>query len=1174
MRRCGDKRQDGLRPVSNRLSGSVWISGVIAIVAMIMFPATSAATMERVGVFGAGVIGNDPEGLAVDDGTSDLYEADGSGSRIVKFDHEGHLLEAWGWGVGDGAKKFERCGPEGEVAFPTCEGRPNTAHAGWPGEEGPGEFSSAQGVAVDQATGDVFVYDGNADARVQVFTPNGEPIGSGFAPKGDAEGDVESGAREGPNIAVNDNGDVYLADQGTHFGPRVMEFKPKTAGKYDEYEFARSLFVGSRSKYVGQLSVDEADDLYMAKPEGPLYKFVPSELGQPMCEYATAPEIEGMAVDPVSGVAYFYEEKFHKVAVLGTNCEAIEHFETDTNVEQEGAVGGAFSPNGVWQGRPKGILYLDTGLGEKHPHPAEIFAFAAFGSEQLSPVIEGSWPKSVGQTFARLEAVVQPNGNDTHVTFEYGDAGPCSSAPCSQAPAGGLDIGSEAKPQTTSTMLMNLAPNTTYHVRVVASSIAGTVDGPDETFHTFAAGSPALPDRRAYELVTPAEKNGGEVFPLDPVAAPCGCEPGLSNLAMPMEGTETEGGEPEVVYEGYPFADSGDAVDENEYRATRAPTGWHTEDLSPELASREGGSGFRGFAPGLLNGVFEQGEPALSPQAIGEGYRDLYRRRADGSFLPLLTTKPPHRPAHGQGEEFYPEYVGQSSDGTRIFFTANDALTSATSVAPAAHDGGATENNLYEWTEGGLRLVNVLPGNVKTTAGAALGSGKELGSTESGLDTTNAISADGTHVFWSVEATGQVYVRIDGESTIAIPDSGRFLAASANGEEVLLNDGHIYDLATKHTTDITEGQGGFKGILGTSEDLSDVYFVDTAALTLPSEKNAYGAAAQAGEDNLYVYSSEAEGVHYIATLSSTDNQTGDGNITGDWEASPTDRLAQVTANGEFVAFESHAQLTGYDNEVLSGRCEKESIAPASECFEVFEYDTAEDSLTCVSCNPTDVRPVGRSVLSLIFAIGSRFPQPRNLLPDGRVFFDSSDVLSPNDSEPGVENVYEYERAGQGTCELDGGCVTLISSGHSGFGAQFFSATSSGRDAFFTTRAQLVPEDKDELVDLYDAREGGGIAVPEAPSTCAGEGCRTTSGGSAEWAPPLSTTLTASPFAALLASPAVEPATTTPVGHTCPKHMDRRHGHCVRARASVDQHRRQTGKQSSRRRRRATKAVQR
>jgi hypothetical protein len=47
--------------------------------------------------------------------------------------------------------------------------------------------------------------------------------------------------------------------------------------------------------------------------------------------------------------------------------------------------------------------------------------------------------------------------------------------------------------------------------------------------------------------------------------------------------------------------------------------------------------------------------------------------------------------------------------------------------------------------------------------------------------------------------------------------------------------------------------------------------------------------------------------------------------------------------------------------------------------------------------------------------------------------------------------------------------------------------------FFTTRDQLSPRDHDGLMDVYDAREGGGIAAESeiAGSGCQGEECQST-----------------------------------------------------------------------------------
>ena len=58
-----------------------------------------------------------------------------------------------------------------------------------------------------------------------------------------------------------------------------------------------------------------------------------------------------------------------------------------------------------------------------------------------------------------------------------------------------------------------------------------------------------------------------------------------------------------------------------------------------------------------------------------------------------------------QPDEIAPSYV---------FFAANDALTEETPFAPEALDGGQEKFNLYEWHEGELSLVNVMPGNATT----------------------------------------------------------------------------------------------------------------------------------------------------------------------------------------------------------------------------------------------------------------------------------------------------------------------------------------------------------------------------------------------------------------------------------------------------------------------------
>lgn len=519
-----------------------------------------------------------------------------------------------------------------------------------------------------------------------------------------------------------------------------------------------------------------------------------------------------------------------------------------------------------------------------------------------------------------------------------------------------------------------------------------------------------------------------------------------------------------IAYEGTPFSASIGAAIENEYLARRDPvSGWQTSTLSPRLQGSGVFQGFKTFDSELTKGVLYQIDPTLSA-AAPSGYANLYTQpTGDASTLsPLLEAAPPNRaPGFSGGNNFSLTYAGASADFSRQFFAANDALTAATAFAPAAVDGGVSKNNLYEWVDGELRLVNVLPGNAETVPGALFGAGN-----------ANAVSADGSRVFWS--AGGQVYLREGAEltraiSTSGLPDPGDFLAASPDGSRVLLANGHLHDLdGAEQTTDLTQGNGGFLGLVGQSEDLSSTYFVDTAVLT-GEEENAHGAKALAGKPNLYVWK-EGSAV-FIATLSVKDAPA--------WSSSASARMGEASPNGRWLAFLSRAPLTGFDN---VGPCE---VAGGGEvqtipCNEAYLYDAATGDLLCASCSTSNSRPLGPSVLRLIKGAGGSIPQPRYLTDSGRLYFDSQDSLAPADTNGNVEDIYQYEPKGIGSCEREGGCVSLISGGRESVDSNFVAMDSSGNNVFFTSRDRLVTADTDSLIDLYDARVDGGFPTKPQP----------------------------------------------------------------------------------------------
>ena len=117
---------------------------------------------------------------------------------------------------------------------------------------------------------------------------------------------------------------------------------------------------------------------------------------------------------------------------------------------------------------------------------------------------------------------------------------------------------------------------------------------------------------------------------------------------------------------------------------------------------------------------------------------------------------------------------------------------------------------------------------------------------------------------------------------------------------------------------------------------------------------------------------------------------------------------------------------------------------------------------------------------------------RTVTDEGAVFYSTDQALVGSDVN-GVADVYEY-RDGQ---------PRLVSAGKGSSPSRFVEASPDGRDVFFTTANRLVPQDVDELADLYDARIDGGIAAQQVSrerQSCSGSACQ----AGAALPPPLAT----------------------------------------------------------------------
>jgi DNA-binding beta-propeller fold protein YncE len=1036
-----------------------------------------------------------------------IYTVSELGNSVARFSFDGEFEEAWGWGVAVGAPtgEFQRCGPQGEASHPNCKTKGS-------GGEGPGQLSTPLGTAVDPVTGNVYVLNGSRNnGMVQIFSADGSKLIGSFGERG-ALGETfdESPAKihfaHSGGIAVDSSGTVYVSDRklatlsspGEEF--RVMVFEPEVPGDFEHYAYSgRANDIANAGKglpfQAAWLALDATGNLYVSAGEGSIHQFSPGEPDTATCEFEQSTGgFKGMAADPATGAVFYFSSKGKAEIHLLSPCNAKGEFEEvgtlPVTPKTDSVEALAFNPALSYDGiRPLGILYAGDGAtrslggGKFEEGLGHIYA----GAVALLPTVGSESVSSVGVSSATLKGQVNPHGLNTTYAFQYlTDAAYQTNAPsdrfagATEAPPGGAAAGGGTFDRGVIAGLSGLLPDTEYHFRLVATNAEGGAVGGGGTFRTYAAELVGPPDRRAYELVSPAEKYGGEIFPSNPGAGSCGieCKPGAIAQRFPLQSTPSGDA---IVYEGSPFSTIEGAAVYDQYRSERSQSGWRTINLSPGLMGSNL-QGYKAFDADLSQGVLYQKSPTLAPRAPIE-FANLYGQSVGDplQLSPFLEAAPPHRLPGISSEGFQIAYGGFSADFSHQFFAANDSLTGATPIAPEAVDPGVTHKNLYEWSGGELRLVNVLPGNTESSPGAYFGS-KPQGQGETS-DLSHAFSEDGSRVFWSSE-TGQVYVRVDGDSTEQIPGSAKFLSASANGSHVLLTDGSLYDVddLAAPPVDLTQGQGGFLGIVGQSEDLSAIYFVDTAVLT-GTETNGHGAVAQPGGRNLYAW---REGdLNFVASLSTSDMDEAT-RRNGDWTASPSQRTAEASPDGRWVAFVSKAPLTGYEN---TGPCAVKASGP---CFEVFLYDSATNILTCPSCNPSGLRPLGESSLTLIPnspAAEESLLQPRYLTDSGRLYFDTQDSLSPFDTNGGIEDVYQYEPAGVGHCARTGGCVSLISAGRGDVDSNFVTIDATGKSVFFTTRDKLVPADRDKLFDLYVAREGGGFPTEPETVPCQGEACQ-------------------------------------------------------------------------------------
>jgi hypothetical protein len=486
-------------------------------------------------------------------------------------------------------------------------------------------------------------------------------------------------------------------------------------------------------------------------------------------------------------------------------------------------------------------------------------------------------------------------------------------------------------------------------------------------------------------------------------------------------------------------------------------------------------------------------------------------------------------------------YNAVSADGATVFFTPNPSWVCGGSGPPvyelfARIDASRT-----------VAISEPSPNDECTTS--ACTSAPLAGAHFDGA------SADGSRAFFTstrqlTDQASEDSTQTDGavaSSNVGTPTNGCPATTGPNGCNLYLYDlgaptGH--NLVAVSVGDSSGLGPQVQGVVRVSEDGSHVYFFARGVLA---------SGATAGADNLYAYERDAQfpagRTGFIAELCSGPGRSGaaadaqcpaglnsvapghgyshnDTNLWRNESCSSCDpfltyfgRPAQATPDGRFLVFSSFARLTPDDS---------------SGARQVFRYDSQTGTLVRVSVGEQGYNDNGNagsgdasipapdygSGGGFDLSVGGVVPQ-RTMSDNGSyVFFQSPAALTPqalddvrigtdvgcgsgvtcngNGNPVYAQNVYEYHD----------GHVYLISDGRDSSPstrAALLGTDASGANVFFQTADQLVPQDTDTQLDIYDAHictTATPCIKPPPPSTppCQGDACK----GPLSGAPPAPT----------------------------------------------------------------------
>jgi sugar lactone lactonase YvrE len=513
-----------------------------------------------------------------------VYVADAGNNRIQKFQADGTFVSTWGWDVlpdGDPADPLD----DPEIAFEVCTSGCQAGTA----DASDGAMSNPIGVAVNPTDGTVVVAD-QYNNRVQRF---------------DADGNYQAQfpTNSPQSIAVDSAGGVYTVES---FDSNVRKFAPDGTQEERFYQSFTS---------ISALTVDPANDhLYLTQ-----YQFDGNDFfGSEALELDPAGAVVdghrfrrdttdafGVAVNSTSGRIYASQTYEDRIFIIDDPVHTAV-IEPATNIGSRTAtLHGTINPGGdlpisyhfelssdggaTWTRVPEtdsiagsgtsdiAVSEEATGLDPNSDYLVRLVAANEFGSTVTSGeatfTTDAEPPdvETLGATQIRAtSALLAGLVNPNTLETTYWFEWGTTSAYGEAVRLPGASAGNGENALTVVEQLTGLAPDTVYHFRLVAANAAGLSYGADRAFRTRAA-VPAPPGR-GYERVSPVGVSGvGAGIWYKSLAA-------VSNIGYAAHDRErfaVQG------IRGAPLIDGPYSYADDYAFAERTPGGWLSQPASP-----------------------------------------------------------------------------------------------------------------------------------------------------------------------------------------------------------------------------------------------------------------------------------------------------------------------------------------------------------------------------------------------------------------------------------------------------------------------------------------------------------------------------------------------------------------------------------------------------------------